>query len=54
MSAEELASLREEFETLKLALAKKVQEAKTKTAENIEAVEGELKKLLKQAKNESE
>lgn len=52
MSAEELAALKGEVEGLKLALAKretKVQE----TAENTGAVEQELKKLLKQSKNES-
>ena len=52
MSAEDLAFLKGEVEELKLALAKKVKEAQ-ETAENMGAVEQELKQLLKQSKNES-
>ena len=52
MSAEDFAALKEQVEGLKLALAKKEEEAQ-KTAGNIELMELELKKLLKQAKDES-
>ena len=52
MSAEEFATLKGEVEGLKLALAKKEKEAQ-ETAENLGAVEQELKNLLKQSKDES-
>ena len=52
MSAEDLAALKGEVEGLKLALVKKEKEAQ-ETAENLGAVEQELKHLLKQPKNES-
>lgn len=53
MSAEELAALKGEIEGLKLALAKKEEEVH-KTAVSVEAVEGELKQLLKQTKDACE
>ena len=52
MSADDLAALKGEVEGLKLALVKKEKEAQ-ETAENLGAVEQELKHLLKQPKNES-
>ena len=52
MSAEDLAALKGEVEGLKLALVKKEKEAQ-ETAENLGAVEQELRHLLKQPKNES-
>lgn len=52
MSAEELATLKGEIEGLKLALAKKEKEAQV-TAENLGAVEQELKHVIKQPKSES-
>ena len=52
MSAEDLATLKGEVEGLKLALAKKEKDAR-ETAENLGAVEQELKQLLKQSKDES-
>ena len=52
MSAEDLETLRKEVEGLKLMLTKKESEAE-KTAENMEAVERELKKLLKEEKGVS-
>lgn len=51
MSAEDVEALRQEIAGLKLALAKKDEQAE-KAAENVEAVERELKKLIKQEKTE--
>ncbi|KAL9967436.1 hypothetical protein ACROYT_G025658 [Oculina patagonica] len=52
MSAEELATLKGKVEGLKKALEKKEKEAQ-ETAENMGAVEQELKQLLKQSKSDS-
>ena len=52
MSAEELEVLKQEIQGLKAALVKKDEEA-GKVAENMDAVENELKKLLKQEKVDS-
>ena len=52
MSEEDFAALKDQVEGLKLALTKKEAEAK-QTAANIELMELELKKLLKQSKEES-
>ena len=52
MSEEDFAALKEQVEGLKLALTKKEVEAQ-QTAANIELMESELKKLLKQSKDEN-
>ena len=52
MSEEDFAALKEQVEGLKLALTKKEVEAQ-QTAANIELMEVELKKLLKQSKDEN-
>ena len=52
MSEEDFAALKEQVEGLKLALTKKEVEAQ-QTAANIELMELELKKLLKQSKDEN-
>ena len=52
MSEEDFAALKDQVEGLKLALTKKEAEAQ-QTAANIELMELELKKLLKQSKDES-
>ena len=52
MSEEDFAALKEQVEGLKLALTNKEVEAQ-QTAANIELMELELKKLLKQSKDEN-
>ena len=52
MSVEDFAALKEQVEGLKLALTKEEVQAQ-QTAANIELMELELKKLLKQSKDEN-
>ena len=52
MSEEDFAALKEQVEGLKLALTKKELEAQ-QTAANIDLMELDLKKLLKQSKDEN-